>query len=129
MKKALILLSFFTISFCYSQDWKLLFDAKEGTYYYKPNTEKTAWVKLVSDKTIYYSKDDRSNSKTVDGYTIILYKFDCSLKKIGVIKSTAYSKAGDELDSYKKNEFLVEMDYVDPESKAERLLSSFCGKK
>lgn len=129
MKKALLFLSFFTFSFCYSQDWKLLFETKEGTYYHKPNTDKTAWVKLVSDKTVYYSKDDRFNSKTVDGYTIILYKFDCSLKKIGVIKSTAYSKAGDELDSYKRDERIVEMDYVDPESKSEKLLLTFCNRK
>ncbi len=128
MKKILLLLLFFTFSFCHSQDWKLLLDSKEGTYYYKPNTDKTAWVKLVSEKTIYYSKDDRSNPKSVDGYTIILYKFDCSLKKMGVIKSTAYSKAGDELDSYKRDEQLVEMDYVDPESKSESFLITFCNK-
>ena len=129
MKKILLLLSLFTFSLSYSQDWKLLFESKEGSYYYKPNTENTGWIKLVSDKTVYYQKNDRVNSKTVDGYTMILYKFDCQSKKIGVIKSTVYSKNGEVLDNYKKNEVLVDMDYVDPESKAERLLSSFCGKK
>lgn len=128
MKKILLLLLFFSFPFCYSQEWKLLSDSKEGTYYYKPNTDNTAWVKLVSEKTIYYSQDDRSNPKSVDGYTIILYKFDCSLKKMGVIKSTAYSKAGDELDSYKRDERVVDMDYVEPESKSERFLVTFCNK-
>lgn len=129
MKKIVLLLALFAFSFSYSQDWKQLFESKEGIYYYKPNTNNTAWVKLVSDKSVYYTKNDRTNAKTVDGYTIILYKFDCISKKIGVIKSTVYSKEGDVLDSYKIDERIVEMDYVDPESKAERLLISFCGKK
>lgn len=126
MKKTLLLLSFFIFSFGYSQDWKLLFEIEGATYYYKPNTDDNAWIKIVSSKTEYYSNESSQKSKIVDGYKILLWKFDCRNKKIGVIKTSTYSKDGKIVDSNSVNEFLVEMDYVNPDSVGEELLTVFC---
>ena len=126
MKKILSLLLFFTISLSYSQDWKLLFKSDNETYYYKPNNDETAWIKVTSNKTEYHPSKVSSQVKIVDGYKIILWKFDCSKKKIGVIKSTIYSKDGKNLESYSQNELLVDMDYANPDSIGEALLRAFC---
>lgn len=126
MKKILLLLSFFTFSFCYSQDWKFISEQNNGAYYYKPNTEDNAWIKIVSDKTEYYPSKTSLKKSTTDGYQIILWKFDCRSKKIGVIQSTVYSKDGKVLQTYKENEVLVEMNYVNPDSVGEELLRVFC---
>jgi hypothetical protein len=130
MKKIIILISLINFSFCYSQDWKLLHESPElGTYYYKPNNYQTAWIKIISEKTEYYPSKTTANKKTVDGYKIVLWKFDCRDRKIGVIKSTTYSKDGTVLESYNKNEVLVDMDYVNPDSIGESLLNNFCLKE
>lgn len=126
MKKILVLLSFFTFSFCYSQDWKFLFEQKDGIYYYKPNTDETAWIKVISEKTEYYPTKTSEKTKTVDGYKLILWKFDCTSKKLGFIQASVYSKDGVVMDTFRENELLVEMNYVIPDSVGERLLKVFC---
>ncbi|MFM9945087.1 MAG: surface-adhesin E family protein [Bacteroidia bacterium] len=126
MKIILLLMSFFITSFCYSQNWKFLSEEKNGIYYYRPNTDETAWIKIVSDKMEYYPKKTSQKLATVDGYKILLYKFDCKSKKIGVIQATVYSKEGEVLDTYSENELLVEMNYVNPDSIGEYLLKTFC---
>ena len=126
MKKILLIISFFTISFCYSQDWEIVTKQENGDFYYKPNTDETAWIKIVSDKTEYYPSKTSSNTKTVDGYKIVLWKYDCTDKKIGIIKSTTYSKDGKVLENFSQKEYLVEMDYVNPETLGEALLLHFC---
>ncbi|MGH2666403.1 surface-adhesin E family protein [Flavobacterium sp.] len=126
MKKILLLLSLFTFSFSYSQDWKLLFDQENGEYYYKPNTYDTAWIKIVSEKTKYYPNKASQKEKIVDGYQMVLWKFDCNSKQLGIIQSTVYSKDGKMLQTFKQNEVLVEMNYVNPDSVGEGLLNQFC---
>ncbi|RED23450.1 hypothetical protein BD847_2503 [Flavobacterium cutihirudinis] len=128
MKKLFLLITFFAFSFAYSQDWKLLFELPDaGSYYYKSNTNETAWIKVVSDKIKYYSSKTSREQKSVDGYSVSLWKFDCRSKKMGIIKSTTYNKDGKVLESFSQNELLVEMDYVNPDSIGEGLLITFCG--
>lgn len=100
----------------FSQDWEEILMGNDSKYYYKPNTDKTGWIKEVSDKTAYYSTNKAQSKKIIDGYKIILYKFDCSEKQIGILQMTTYSKSGKVLKTTKINEYLVEMDYVIPES-------------
>lgn len=125
MKKLLLLLSIISFSNSYSQKWEPLFDSEKGSYYYKANTDDTAWTKLVFEKIEYYSSKTRK-SEIVDGYKMTLWKFDCEKKKLGIIQAIVYSKDGKSLDSFSQNEVLVEMNYVIPESIGERLLWSFC---
>lgn len=119
MKKTLLLLSFFIFSFGYSQDWVMLFEIEGATYYYKPNTDDNAWIKIVSAETEYYPDKFSKKAKIVDGYRVLLWKFDCRNKKLGVIQVTTYSKDGKVLNTYKENEILVEMNYVNPDSVGE----------
>ncbi|SCZ00051.1 surface-adhesin E family protein [Flavobacterium caeni] len=126
MKKILHLLAILAFCSSYSQDWKMLFESEMGTYYYKPNTDETAWVKIVSNKTEYYPSKTSTQTKTVDGHKTILWKFNCRSRKLGIIKSTTYSKNGKVLESFSENEILVEMDYVNPDSIGEELLNYFC---
>ena len=123
MKKILILISFLTFSISYSQNWKLLFETKSETYYYKPNTSETAWIKTISEK----QKNPEKGVERIDGYTITLWKFDCNSKKLGVISSSIYSKDGKVLDSLKIKETV--MNYITPDSDHERLLKVFCEAK
>ncbi len=127
--KTILFFCFLLLSkFCYSQDWKLLFEVEDGTYYYKPNTSETAWIKVVSNKTTYYPNKASTKLKTVDGYTIVLWKFNCEDRKLGLIQSNVYSKDGKLLDSIERNELLVDMRYVIPESIGEQMLTKFCVK-
>ena len=131
MKKVLFLISFLATSFCYSQvkDWEFILESEAGTYYYKPNNDRTAWIKVVSENTKYYPKETYPKAKTIDGYTMILWKFDCDEQKMGIVKSTTYSKDGISINSYSHDEILVEMDYVNPDSIGEALLTTFCRPK
>ncbi|POS00718.1 hypothetical protein Q361_1275 [Flavobacterium croceum DSM 17960] len=123
MKKILLLLSLFTFSFSYSQDWKLLFETESETYYYKPNTSETAWIKTISEK----QRNIEKGVEKLDAYEITLWKFDCDSKKLGVISSSIYSKDGKVLDSLKIKETV--MNCISPESIREKLLKVFCETK
>lgn len=131
MKKILFLITFLATSFCYSQvkDWEFILKSENSTYYYKPNNNRTAWVKVVSEKTKYYPKEIYPKAKTIDGYVMILWKFDCDEQKMGIVKSTTYSKDGNSLDNFSEDEILVKMDYVNPDSVGEALLNTFCRPK
>ncbi|MDR6157027.1 mRNA deadenylase 3'-5' endonuclease subunit Ccr4 [Chryseobacterium sp. SLBN-27] len=124
MKKIILLLPVFITTNLFSQDWKEILASDNHKYYYKPSTEKTAWIKDVSEQTEYYPANN--NKKIIDGYKIILYKFDCSEKQIGVLQMTTYSKSGKVLNTTRINEYLVQMDYVIPDSIGEGILDSFC---
>lgn len=128
MKKFLFLITFLITSFSYSQvkDWEFILESENDTYYYKPNNNRTAWVKVVSEKTKYYPKETYPKAKIIDGYVMALWKFDCDEQKMGIVKSTTYSKDGKSLDSFSENEILVDMDYVNPDSIGEALLNTFC---
>lgn len=131
MKKILFLITFLATSFSYSQvkDWEFILESENGTYYYKPNNNRTAWVKVVSDKTKYYPKETYPKAKIIDGYVMALWKFDCDEQKMGIVKSTTYSKDGKSLDSFSEDENFVDMDYVNPDSVGEALLNTFCRPK
>ena len=126
MKKQLLLLLLFIGSVCSAQDWQYLLESNNNVYYYKSNSRTTAWVKVVSDKTTYYASNDDIKPTSVDGYIVYLYKFSCSSKKIGVLKTIVYSKAGKALETKSTDEFLVDMDAAKPNSVGEELLFQFC---
>ena len=127
MKTILLLILLFTLSNSYSQDseWTQLFENKQGNFFFKPNSNNTAWIKIVSEKT-KYTLENSTQEKIVDGYRVMLYKFDCYSKKIGVMKLITYSKDGELLDSINLKEYQVEMDYPNPDSVGEGFLKLFC---
>lgn len=111
----------------FSQDWEYVTTGEDNTkYYYKPNTSTTAWIKEESDKIMYYPTNKIQSKKIIEGYQITLYKYDCSDKQMGIIQITTYSKLGKVLKSSKVNEYLVDMNYVIPDSVGESILNSFC---
>lgn len=126
MKKPLLLLLLFIGSVCSAQDWQYLTESNNNVYYYKLNSGTTAWVKVVSDMTDSYASVDDAKPTTVEGYTVYLYKFSCSSKKIGLMKTTVYSKDGKPLESRSTDEFLVDMERVKPNSVGEEMLFQFC---
>ncbi|WP_309612830.1 surface-adhesin E family protein [Flavobacterium sp.] len=126
MKKQLLLLLLFIGSVCSAQDWQYLMESNNNVYYYKLNSGTTAWVKVVSDTTNYYASDDDIKPTTIDGYTVYLYKYSCSSKKIGVLKTIVYSKDGKPLDTKNTDEFLADMVAVKPNSVGEEMLFQFC---
>lgn len=126
MKKQLLLLLLFIGSVCSAQDWQYLLESNNKAYYYKSNSSNTAWVKVVSDTTTYYASNDDIRPTTVDGYTVYLYKFSCSSKKLGVLKTIVYSKDGKPLDIESTDEFLADMEAVKPNSVGEEMLFQFC---
>lgn len=129
MKKILLLLSLLVFSLSYSQDWKLIFETGGVFYYYKPNTKSTAWIKAVSDKTEYYQTRTSKTPKYVDGYRLTLWKFDCDSKQIGLIQVNVYSKEGKLMSKIAEKEYLVDMEYVTPDSAGEGFLNAFCNEE
>ncbi len=125
MKKQLLILLLFIGSVCSAQDWQYLMEANNNVYYYKLNSGSTAWVKVVSDNSFSASVDDE-NPTTVEGYKVYLYKFSCTSKKLGVLKTIVYSKDGKPLDTRTTDEFLADMEVVKPNSVGEEMLFQFC---
>ena len=109
---------------CSAQGWQYLTESNNNVYYYKLNSGTTAWVKVVSETTPSYASSDEVNPSTIEGYTVYLYKFSCSSKKIGLLKTVVYSKDGKPLDT--KEEYLEEMEAVKPNSVSEEMLFQFC---
>jgi hypothetical protein len=101
-------------------------ETNNDVYYYKSNTSSTAWIKVVSEMTTYYASDDDVKPIVVEGYKVYLYKFSCSSKKLGVLKTIVYSKEGKPIDSTSTDEFLVDMEAVKPNSVGEEMLFHFC---
>lgn len=126
MKKILLLLSLLLFSISYAQDWKFLFKEPNKTYYYKPNTKNTAWIKIVSNKIEYYQS---RVLKSVDGYKLMLYKFQCDPKKIGIKQIIVYSKKGKLMRNMAEKDHLIEMSNVTPKTNAELFLNVFCKEK
>lgn len=126
MTKFLFTLFLFIFSFSYSQDWKFLFKEPNKTYYYKPNNENTAWIKIVSNKIEYYQS---GVLKSVDGYKLMLYKFQCDSSKIGLKQIIVYSKKGKLMIKMTEKDKLVDMQQVPKTSIAEIFLNGFCNKE
>lgn len=125
MKRFLFLITLFIGSSLFSQDWEEILKGNESKYYYKPNANQTGWIKEVSDKITYYTNKGQTK-KIIDGSKIVLYKFDCTNRQIGIIQIITYSKSGNIVNTYKINEHFIEMDYVVPDSIGEGILNSFC---
>ena len=128
MKKILLLLSLLIFSLSYSQEWKFLFEINNESFFFKPNTKNTGWIKVISEKTEYYLKNI-VNVQVTDGYTKTLWKFDCENKKIAPLQINVYSKTGGLLQSIKKDEYETEMLFVIPDSVGEGFLNAFCNKE
>lgn len=127
MKKFLFITTLLIGANLFAQDWEYVTSGEDNNkFYYKPNTDDTAWIKEVSEKLVNYDTDKGKNKKTIDGYRVTLYKFDCSKRQIGGIQIITYSKLGKILKTYTLPEYLVQMNYVVPESIGESILNSFC---
>jgi hypothetical protein len=126
MKKSLTLIFFSFFTFGFSQDWKFIFESNDQSYYYKPNTENTAWIKVVSEKIEYYPNKASNKKSVVNGSEVLLWKFDCESKKLGLLQMNIYSKSAKLLSSLNINEYLVEMNYVTPDSIGEGIFKVFC---
>ncbi|SHK45079.1 hypothetical protein [Epilithonimonas mollis] len=125
MNRLLPALSLFIFSFSYSQDWKYIFESNTDIFYYKPDTENTAWIKMISGKTEYYPKTS-TGLKIIDGYILTLWRFDCENRKAGLVQWKLYTKEDSILASLSHNQYLSEMAYAIPEFVAEGFLGVFC---
>ena len=76
-------------------------------------------------KFTYY---DNGKNKTVDGYQLNLWLFDCEEKQIGVVQTTTYDKSGNVLGTLNIKSYEIEMQYVNPNSLGENFLQAFCKK-
>ncbi|MDP9957997.1 hypothetical protein J2X97_003671 [Epilithonimonas hungarica] len=123
MTRILFSLSLLLFSFSYSQEWKFLFNESNRTYYYKTNDETTAWIKIVSNKIEYYQS---GILKSIDGYKLMLYKFQCNSKRIGVKQIIVYSKKGKLMRKMTEKDNLVDMQYAPKKSNARTFLNVFC---
>lgn len=127
MKKFFFLLLLLVFSLSYAQDWKLIFEADDVAYYYKPNTKNTAWIKDVSDKT-EYEPEDSLETKVIKGYKVTLWKFDCTEEKIAPIQINTYSHDGKLLQEVQNEEDETAMFFVISDTVGERFFGVFCGK-
>lgn len=128
MTKLLFSLFLFIFSFSYSQDWKFLFEKNNESFFYKPNTKNTGWIKVFSNQTEYYLKNI-VNVQVTDGHTLTLWKFDCENKSIAPLQINVYSKTGRLLQSVINDESSSNKTYVIPDSVGERFLNAFCNKE
>jgi hypothetical protein len=127
MKTVLLLFIVFIGENLTAQEWQYIATSSDGTeYYFKPNSSKTGWIKQVSAKTDYFPKELKGQKKTINGYNICLWKFDCDEKQIGLIQKNTYSSNGEVVDSIIIKDYNIEMLYVVPDSTGERLLKAFC---
>ena len=82
-KQTLIIIALLTISFSNSQEWELLTTNSDGQEIYtRPHSKNTAWFKTTPEQI------PTDNNKTVEGYAVQLYKFDCRSKQIGLVAET-----------------------------------------
>ena len=125
MRQTLVLLLIFFSIKGYSQNLERIFQTEQEEYFYTPNTGNTAWIKIVSEKTEFVSEKTKKK-EIIDGYKMVLWKFDCDKRKLGLIHVVVYSKDGKSLQYFKQNEILVKMDYAIPETIGGRLLCIFC---
>ncbi|WP_322969505.1 surface-adhesin E family protein [Faecalibacter sp. LW9] len=122
----LFFLSFGCNLFAQDSEWNYIGTGTDKTkYYFKINSENTAWTKEESKETVYFVKNLK---KTIDGYHLSLWKFDCDEKQIGIVQKNTYSKDGKLIDNISLKSYEVEMDYVVPDSIGESLIKSFCEK-
>lgn len=129
MNKILLLFAFITIGSIEvkAQEWEYVTSSKKDEVYIKKQSFNSAWVKFISNKTQYYHSGSKT-VKTIDGYSLSLYKFDCSKSKLGIIESIIYDKSGTALKTTNYEDDL-QMIHVIPDSVGEGIFTSFCIKK
>ena len=124
----LIIIAFISISFSYSQEWKLInLNSENQVTYIRPHSEYSAWLKTIP----YQVPTDFAKygmDKTIEGYTVRLERFDCELKKIGTLAFYYYDKDGNVLYSREYNEYEVKMSYAVPDTVGEFWVNKFCEK-
>lgn len=124
MKKLIIFFLLFPFAIIYSQQWEIMNirDSDNTKYSYKSKSSNTAWVKEARDNIKYYKNGKLTVTK---GYSIVLYKFDCTGKKIGVMQVAVYGESNNLVNNPSLEDY-PQMDYVIPDSIAEGLLEYFC---
>lgn len=55
----------------FSQNWEQFLQTEQEEYFYKPNIQNTAWIKIVSEKTEFVSEKTQKE-EIIDGYKMIL---------------------------------------------------------
>ena len=122
----LIIISFFAFSYSFSQEWKLIDEGANGSEtYIRPHSDNSAWIKKTkSDVPLDYEK--YGFDKTTEGYTLVLYRFDCRSLKLGVLASNFYNNEGEVKYSKQLKEYEIDMNYAVPETIGEFWLKSFC---
>jgi len=126
IKKISILALLITINFYYSQKTWLpvitSFEPEVKTFM-ALNTSNTIWIKTVSKNIGYYTAKGK---KVTEGNKLVLYKVDCSNRKLGILQIAVYDVNGKILDSTKFEDYNVEMDYVIPDTVGEIYLDTYC---
>lgn len=127
MKKIILVFLLFPFANFYSQQWETMevHDSDNTVYSFKLNSTNTAWVKEVKDKIPYYKNGKLAVTK---GYSIVLYKFDCAGKKIGVMQVVVYNTNGNIVNSAELEEY-PQMNYIIPDSIADGFLEYFCANR
>lgn len=93
-------------------------------YYYKPNNEDSGWIKTVSDSIEYINSSGKKMK--AEGYSMLLWKFDCIERQIGMAQFIVYSKEGKVLHSISLKSYEIEMLFVVPDSLGEIYFNTFC---
>ena len=124
LKTILIILSIFTLSFSYAQEWKLIHSNNDYDYHIRQNTQDTAWIKLTINKDSKEMKDVVNEDYL--SKQLILFRFNCSEKQIGQLAYTSYKANGDLKESYQLKSYEITMEYALPESMGEAYLNAFC---
>ena len=124
MKKIILVFLVFPFANIYSQQWEIMNirDSDNTEYSYKSKSSNTAWVKTVQDKIEYFKNGKSAYTK---GHEIVLYKFDCEEKKMGIMQVTVYDTNNNPLEIVDLGENR-KMQYVIPDSIGESLLLHFC---
>lgn len=110
MKKIILIILIFAGNMMFSQEWKKITEKDGYPVYYKPNTFNTAWLKVLNK----------------EGHQIILFRFNCVERQIGILQLTQYTNDNKQAYSTKTEEYEVEMEYVIPDTAGELLLNTFC---
>lgn len=134
MKKALTLIIFLITITTYSQESKIEGKDYDGwTYignqddgdelYYKNFKENFTWFKTLYAKPKKH-KEFLGDEHTTIGF-MVLYKFDCDAKEMGV-KTQGYLTKEGIVDSDQTKDLLIDMEVPFPDTIAEFYLNYFC---
>ncbi|WP_040282489.1 hypothetical protein [Psychroserpens damuponensis] len=122
----LITISFFAFSYSFSQEWQLINNELDGSEtYIRQHTSNSAWIKRTK-QDVPLDYDKYGFNKINEGYTVILFRFDCRSLKLGVLVSVYYNNEGEVKHSQQYEDYEVNMNYAVPDSLGEFWLKTFC---